>query len=222
MVRRFIFWAAGIGLLGPIGCERQDEASRPTPPPRVVVQRLMEARRTGQYRDFERLVTRDRCHDLINTLLAVDEFLNANRALCNYVRERFTADLSQTIDQSHWGTNLGLFSRHVELVSERIEGERAIVSFSVDNRIPLQHASLMIEEGQWRYDPGEGFDSRIPAGFLRMAEGLRQALAELTSGRLSADTVGADPARLIEEVRLRLKPGAALLPRPEPGQPEDG
>ena len=212
------FWgiaALGFAALGCIGCKQNGTASRPEQSPRAVLERLIAARKHGQNQEFEKLVVAERCHDLVNTLMAVDEFLNANLLLRSYVREHFSADLSLAIDQSQWGSSLGLFSRYVELISERIEDGKAIVSFSVDDRVPLRHAKLVIVGGQWRYDPGTGFTPELPAAFLRMAEGLRQALDELKSERLSATAIFAQPELLIDEVRLRLLPGIKMLPRPD-------
>jgi hypothetical protein len=162
-----------------------------------------------------------RATEVVKTLMAVDEFLRANRTLCDYVRDEFALGLSQSIDQSQWGAHLSIFSRYVELVDERIEGGTATVSFTVDAQLPVQHARLVRSDGMWRYDPGDGYDPRLPAAFQRMARGLRQVLDDLREGRLPAEAVRADPQKLVEEVRVRLVPGIKMLPEPPATQPDD-
>ena len=164
------------------------------------------------YRPLRRLVVPERAHEVVKTLVAVDEFLMMNKALCDYVRENFTLGLSQSIDQSRLGRNLDVFSEYVQVIEQRVDGLRATVSFTVDGRLPLRRAELVKVDGGWRYDPGEGYDPQLPAAFQRMARGLQHVLDDLKSGRLAADTLRAEPELLIEEVRVRLIPGIKMLP----------
>ncbi len=166
------------------------------------------------------LIVPGRMHEVVKTLMAVDEFLRVNRTLCDYVRDEFALGLAQSIDQSQWGAHLDIFSHYVELVDERIEGDTATVSFTVDERLPVQRARLVRVAGVWCYDPGDGYDSRLPAAFQRMAGGLRQVFDDLKEGRLPADAIRADPQRLTEEVRVRLLPGIRLLPAGPTTQPQ--
>jgi len=159
------------------------------------------------------MVAPGRGAQLIRMLTAVDEFLSANELLCDHVRDRFTSGLSQSIDQSRWCAGLGIFSQYVSLISERIEGDTAEVAFTIDDRIPVHRVQLVIVENEWRYDPGAGYDERLPNAFQRMAKGLRQVLGDLESGQLTDEQIRTDPARLVEEVRLRLSPGIKLLPK---------
>lgn len=195
-------------------------STAPEGTPRAVIERLLAARESGLYEPMGELVVPGRAHEVVRTLMAVDEFLLANRVLCNYVREEISLGLSQSIDQSRWGDHLGIFSRYVELVEERVEGNTATVSYTVDGQIPVQHASLRRIDRCWRYDPGPGYDPQLPMAFQRMARGLRHVLDDLKAGRLSADAIRADPQRLIEEVRVRLLPGIKMLPVPTT-QPDD-
>lgn len=210
------------------GCERSarppsdpGSASAPESSPRATIARLIAVRESGSYQPMNGLIVPERVHEVVKTLMAVDEFLRVNRVLCNYVRDEFAFGLSQSIDQSQWGAHLDIFSRYVELIEERIEGNTATVSFTVDGRLPVQRARLVRMDGVWRYDPGAGYDPRLPAAFQRMAGGLRQVLDELKSGSLPADAIRADPQRLVEEVRVRLLPGIKMLPVGPSSQPDD-
>jgi hypothetical protein len=203
-------------------CERTTPPeTRRTDSPRATIERIIAARDSGSYQTLNELLIPERAHDVVKTLMAVDEFRHANEALCKYVRDTFPLDLSQSIDELEWGAHLDVFSRYVQLVDQRVDGETATVTFTVDGRIPVRHAHLVRTDGQWRYDPGSGYDARLPAAFQRMARGLREVLDNLKSGRLAADEIRADPQRLIEEVRVRLQPGIKMLPAAPTTQPSD-
>src|SRR5262249_31668613 len=122
--------------------------------------------------------------------------------------------LAASIDQSHLGASLDIFSIGVQFVSETIDGDRAEVAYTVDGRVPLRRAALLRTGGAWRYDPGPGYDPALPSAFDRMADGLRMVTEDLRSGRISHDAIVGDPDRLLEEVRVRLLPGVKLLKRP--------
>lgn len=187
--------------------------------PRAVIEQLITTRQQGLYQPMDELVVPGRAYEVTDTLLAVDEFLAANRVLCDYVRHEFTLGLSESIDQSSWGSHLDIFSQYVELIEERIEANGATVAYMVDGQVPVRRAHLTRVDGRWRYDPGPGYDPQLPAAFRRMARGLRQVLDDLKSGHLPADAIRTDPERLVEEVRVRLLPGIRMLPRPttQPG-----
>ena len=208
-----------------LGCPACERAAPPdnaaVRSPRETIQRIIAAREAGSYQTLNELIVRERAHEVVKTLMAVDEFLHANKTLCDYVRGTFALGLSQSIDQSHWGAHLDIFSRHLELIDQRIEGDTATVTFTVDGRIPVRRARLVRIGGAWRYDPGSGYDPQLPTAFERMARGLRQVLDDLKDGRLSADAIRANPQRLVEEVRVRLQPGIKVLPTPPTTQPSD-
>jgi hypothetical protein len=208
-------WLLTPAVLCAAACTRSPAPRSPVPrSPRDTVERLIAARESGSYQALGELIRPERAQQVIRTLMAVDEFLHANRVLCDYVHETFALGLSQSIDQSDWGARLDIFSRYVELVDQRIEGDTAVVTFTVDGRVPVRRARLVRVDGAWRYDPGPGYDAQLPAAFERMAQGLRRVLDDLKSGRLAADAIRADPRKLVEEVRVRLQPGIGLLPRP--------
>ncbi len=214
-------------LLAPLVlcCAACDRAAPPSAAaartPRATIELILASRDAGSYQTLNELIVAERVHEVVKTLLAVDEFLHANKSLCDYVRETFAVGLSQSIDQSHWGAHLDVFSRYVELVDQRIQGETATVTFTVDGQVPVHRARLVRVDGAWRYDPGSGYDPQLPAAFERMARGLRQVLDDLKSGRLSAEAIRAEPQRLVEEVRVRLQPGIKMLPAAATTQPSD-
>lgn len=215
-------------LPGWLGCSRspsqqaaQAGGNLPAVSPRETVARLIEARRTGAYQAMTPLIVPARAADVLTTLVAVDDFLSANQQLCDLVRDKVGLGLAQTIDQSFRAYYLDIFSKYVELLDEQIAGDDATVSFTVDGHLPALHAHLRIVAGSWRYDPGPGDYMQLADAFGRMARGLRQVVAEIESGRLSAAQLRDDPELLVREVDIRLRPGVKLLPAP-PNAGADG
>jgi hypothetical protein len=225
--RRLRLLLVGVAAVWCASCERSPgrspavaSATAPERTPLQTIEQLIAARESGRYQPISDLVVPQHASEVVRTLMAVDEFLQANEVLCDYVRDRFTLGLSESIDQSRWGAHLDVFSRYVELIDQRIDGEVATVAFTVDRRVPIQRARLVWIDDGWRYDPGPGYDPQLPAAFERMARGLRRVLDDLKSGRISAESVRSDPRSLIEEVRVRLLPGVKMLPAPTT-QPSD-
>jgi hypothetical protein len=197
------------GLL--VGCRSEpDDAKQRTP--LETIRQLIEARDAGAYQRFDDLVVAQRAEPLVRTLIAIDRFLVANRRLCAHVRDQFTSAHAAMIDQSYFADALEVFSPKVRLIDQRIEDGIAIVSFMSGERLPLKRARLVRVDGAWRYDPGAGYDPDLPEAFERMAEGLDMVLADLKSGRISADQINSDPEALGREVMLRLTPGVKSLP----------
>ncbi|MBI5863861.1 MAG: hypothetical protein HZB38_05020 [Planctomycetes bacterium] len=179
-----------------------------------MVERLIVAHRERGYREIEQLCVREKAADVIATLTAFDEFLDTNQMLCDFVRNEIGSGTARIIDQSELASNLEIFSRFVEIVDIQVEGETSTVAFTVDGRLPARKAQLVRVDGVWRYDPGGGYDPRIPAAFRRMSEGLRLVHEDLRSGRVPLSELRDDPNRLIEDVRLRMTPGAQMIPPP--------
>jgi len=180
--------------------------------PRQVIQRILAARARADYVDIERLTVPERAAGVVATLIAVDDFLQADGELSRYVRDHVSVGLSQLIGCSAWASDLEVFSPHVELVQASERGSEAEVSFTIDGRLPLSRARLTRRAGRWLYDPGPGYDENLPRAFAAMARGLRMVRDDLAAGRIAPEAVRADPQRLLEEIRLRLAPGAGLLP----------
>jgi hypothetical protein len=184
--------------------------------PKQVVQRLIDAHKTTSYASIESLCVPERVSEITGTLTAIDEFLTANDALCDFVRDHISGGVARVIDQSDMASNLDIFSRYAEVVDERIDRDSALVTYTVDGRLPVRETKLVRIEGTWRYDPGDGYDAQIPAAFRRMAEGLRMVHDDLRNGRTPPE-VRDDAEKLIEEVRLRMLPGVQMLPHGKGG-----
>lgn len=182
--------------------------------PSDVIREILKTRKSAQYSALRELVLPDRAEPITRTLLAVDDFLAANQKLCDQIRERVGPGVSARVDQSHLADHLDVFSRYVDLIGEVVDGDSAIVRFTIDGKLPAKSAQLLRIDGRWRYDPGPGYSAGLVAAFEKMTEGLRQLADELRSGALNVDPFRENPDRLLEEVRLRLLPGVKMLPGP--------
>ncbi len=219
MGSRMMLKLAGFGalLLLVVGCNRDAPTGPPRdqgPSPRELVASLIAAHNQRSYAAIEPLCHPQRVSEVVSTLTAVDGFLSANDELCGLVREKVSGGAARVIDQSRIAANLDIFSAYVELRDERIDGDAAVVTYTVDGRLPVRETRLVRCDGRWRYDPGTGYRAEIPAAFQRMADGLRLVSNDLKSGRIPAAKAAEDPRMLIEEVRLRLLPGLQMLPQP--------
>ncbi len=187
--------------------------------PRATLQQLCTLRQQQRYNELPALIVPGRGDDVVRFVRAVDEFLAANRRLCDWLGEHAGLGLSQTIDQSYVaddlamyaGEDLGVFSRHVELLDETVVGERATVTYTVEHRLPAGRARLRSVSGAWRYDPEETCPAELPAALRDMARGLETLRAELESGALALGPLRDDPELLMEKVKARLRRGVNLL-----------
>jgi hypothetical protein len=197
------------------GCQKAAPAAALTPI--ETLQELIRLHDAGQYATMAPLIVSERASQVVDTLRAVDDVAIANRSLVQFVREHFSPNLADAIDQQYLTVNMEIFSQSADLLDVVIDadGKHATVAFAPLGRLPIERAHLQLVDGRWRYDPGEGYDPRAVRAFQQIADGLRQALADLRAGRPSADQVQRDPNSLVEAVRLRLAPAVRDLPRPE-------
>jgi hypothetical protein len=217
-LRRAI-WASGLvlALIAATGCDRGGAApalpaaTQTADAPRQTLQRLIELRGQRRYADMPPLIVPEAGGPVVNTLVALDEFLDANRRLCDWVRDHVGVGVAETIDQSYLGANLGIFSPHVELLDVGIVGDGATASFTADGRLPAKIARLRRIADTWRYDPESGYSEYLPAAFRDMARGLDAVRGELERGTLSADELRDDPERLMTKLKSALRRGVGLL-----------
>lgn len=219
-------WAlAGAAVLALLaGCSRPPAAASASTAtaavgPRATLQRLSELRGQQRHRELSGLIVPQHGENVVQFVMAVDEFLTANRRLCDWLGDHAGLGLSQTIDQSYVaddlvvyaGEDLGVFSRHVELLDEAVVADQATVTYTVENRLPAKRARLRQVGSAWRYDPGSACPDELPAAFQDMARGLESLLAELEHGKLDVARLRDDPELLMEKVKARLRRGVGLL-----------
>ncbi len=227
MRRRLLLIALTAALLAP-ACSRppppsaaSQPASGPTGDPRAALAELARLRAARQYRALSDLVVPPHGEPVVRFLLAVDEFLTANDRLCAWLRDRAAVGLSQIVDQAYVaddlaefaGDSLGVFSREIELLDARVEGDRAFVSYTVPQRLTPRQARLRLDRSTWRLDPGGALSDSLPTAFQEFARGLEQVVKELELGYIPSADLTANPELLTEKVKARLRRGVALLSR---------
>ncbi len=194
------------------GCSPSAPPQRPGV--REAVERLRQLHAQRRYEAMADHIVGGRAAAVVQTLVAMDRLLDANRALRARVAERIGPDIAAMIDLSYLGEHLELFSPQIRIVSEHIRGDEATVVFQVGQRVPLERARFVWRDGAWKYDPGPGYDPRLPKAFLEMARGLEKLADDVRSGRLDADRVRRDPQVLVDAMQRRLEPGLRMLPEP--------
>jgi hypothetical protein len=141
----------------------------------------------------------------LDTLVAADLVLVANREACKAVAEVLGAHRTDLWDLSSLGGDLGLFSSNFQIVQVKRNGDQATVTFQVGERLPLETAHLRLGPQGWVYLPGSG-PYELP-GLLR---DLAVALSE-TAEMVRQDRP--DVARINQEYRLRIFPRLLALQR---------
>ncbi|MFH1748223.1 MAG: hypothetical protein ABIG44_14405 [Planctomycetota bacterium] len=182
--------------------------------PLDTVNKLIAAHGSRAYNEMKPMIVPERVADVLTTLVAMDDFLDANHQLCNIIRERVGLGLAEMVDQSYRAYHLDIFSKYVELLDYVITSETATVFFIVDGKLPARQTELRLIDGEWKYDPGPGDYPKLAAAWNSMAHGLRQTAEEINSGRLSPVELRDNSERLVEEVRIRMLPGVRMLPAP--------
>lgn len=170
------------------------EQSRPASPIETVEQ-VRRLRGAAQFEELERFIVESQSRHVINLIQSVDRLAHANRVLQRKVIQHYGSASAKRFDRSEITNALGVFSRDVKAVSERITGHRATVTYQVANRLPLQQVELIQNNGRWLIET----DAPIP----EIAEELRR-LADVLSWaarRLDRQSVSAD--QLDEELRTR-------------------
>lgn len=227
-MNRWTLPAAAVGVAILAACSREPPPGNADPTqrgPRDTLARLIELRHARHYDAMAELIVAPRRHEVTRALLAVDEFMAANVRLCVWIRDHVGVGLAQTIDQGYiaddlgpyLGESLGVFSREVELLDEIIDQRQATVAFVVGRTLPARDARLQRVRTRWRFDPEPLDADRLAAAFRDLARGLDEVVAELESGRLATAELQADPTRLINKVKARLRRGVNMLSRAQPG-----
>ena len=79
----------------------------------------------------------------------MDRLLWANDVLQAAVTRHFGPATARIFDRSQAANAIGVFSGDVELLSERITDDVAVVTIQVAGRVPLEEVTLERHEGRW-------------------------------------------------------------------------
>jgi len=131
-------------------------------------------RNEGQLRQAAEMVVPERRDAVLDLLLSVDRLTIANRELERAVRERIGAATATVFSRPGVANIIGVFSRDVEMVSQRVESDRAEVTIQVASRVPLERVSLVRRGGIWLIET----DPPVP-GLSKEIRNLAAALADV-------------------------------------------
>lgn len=162
------------------GCKRQ--AAEDTEAPVRLLLHLRDLQHGRNYKEMESLVDPSRASVLIDTLMAMDRLLLAAAQLEQTAEQRLGPHAAVLCNLAGLADYLGFFSRNVEIVSARIEGDIATVSYQVGERVPIERAQVVRTEKGWRYMPDEP-DYELPALLRQLTDAMirlhRQAEADV-------------------------------------------
>jgi hypothetical protein len=115
----------------------------------------------------------------------MDQLLSANQVLRASVTKRLGPATAAAFDRSEAANAIGVFSREVQILGERVVGDKAFVTIQVADRVPLEEVELVLREGHWqvRTDPPIPEVSRE---LRKLAEVLVQAAHRLEAKGLTA------------------------------------
>ncbi len=228
-------WLSGFAclLLGLAGCE-QVEPERSAPlenashTPQEAILHLRSLRDGQRFQELAEGVVPEHAGAVVATLMAVDDFLGANRRLCRWVRDKAGMGLSRQVDQAYLledlgiylGDGLGVFSSEVALLDVSNAKDVARVSYAVPRRVLAREAVLRRVDGTWRLDPSPCCSADVSDAFRELARGVDAVFAELDSGRITPDELRDQPELLIEKMRLRLRRGVWMLSEARAAEPE--
>ena len=145
--------------------------------PIETIETLRSHRRSGRYSRIEPNLLPQQRSAVIAQIRSVDRLAAAARVFRGEVGKQFGMSAAQEFDYTQVVNILGVLSQDVTLLTERIIGDRAEVSFQVCERVPLETAHLIRNEGRWTLvdDPIEG----VAETLLKLAFLLERVTAQL-------------------------------------------
>jgi hypothetical protein len=231
MIRR---GAQGRGLLlwlplaaALVGCGRPPTSALPSSrpaglEPHAAAARLLALWQERRHAELRPLLAPASAAAVLDFLLALDDFADANRRLCGWLRDEVGLGLAHAIDQSYVldelalyaGPELGLFGRDVELLDVHVADGRALVSYAIPAGLVAYAARFERRgDGGWQLAASSEQAELLRAAFADMATGVSELEAELAAGRYPPSRMRDDPEWLIEKTKARLRRGVGLLSR---------
>ena len=162
------------------------------------VGRLRELHQQRRYAELEAFIDPRTRISMVNTLMAMDQFLAANDELLAALGRQLDPALLPQWDLSAWAEAQGIFAPRVRVVSATDDGRSGTVTFQVGERLPLEEADFLWSGDRWSYQPGP--DVRGLASAVRELAGAVSAVAR----RARRETLS--PQAVDEEFRLGVVP----------------
>lgn len=127
--------------------------------PMDTVRRVHHYRLAGQIGRIEPYLWPEQRAVVVELIQAVDRLVWANEVLQAAVTKHLGPASAGLFDRSQVANIIGVFSKDVELVDQRVNGEQAVVTIQVAAQVPLEEVHLVRRHGRWLIRT----DSPIPA-----------------------------------------------------------
>lgn len=153
-------------LFLPVSCGRPAEQCDAPPPSRLsagapsltpaeTVRHLRRHLAEGRLSEVESFLLPDQRSEVMALLRAVSAVAGANESLQSAARERIGRAAARRVDRSQVVNAVGVFSRDVTVIDERIDSDTAVVTIQIADRLPLEQVQLIRTSQGWqvRTDP---------------------------------------------------------------------
>ncbi len=172
------------------------------------VRRIHAYRLAGQIGRIEPYLLPEQRSAVVELIQAVDRLAWAEKVLQAAVTRHLGRASAAMFDHSDVVNIIGVFSRDVEVVAGRVDGDQALVTIQVAGRVPLEEVNMILRAKRWVIQT----DAPVPgvAGQLRdLAEVLIDAARRVEKDRLTA----AELKRELEAHQAPIARRLALLTR---------
>jgi hypothetical protein len=175
--------AVAVAVFGMHGCG--GESSTSPADPADVLRKMRQQYEAGRYRLIEPYIAAERRVQLVDTLIAVDQVLVANRRLQSVVTEHYGPGAALVWDLGELEYHVGPFSRNAQIIRSEKRGQKATVVIQIAERIPLQDIHFVQnKEGGWQYLPDQPIEG-MPAGLRRLARKMDELSETLQGGEVT-------------------------------------
>jgi len=206
-------WLVAMGMvclcecLPPVGCARKPPED-PNAPVRLLLH-LRDLQHNQSYKEMESLVDPSRARVLIDTLMAMDHLLLAATQLQQTAEQRLGPHAAVVCNLGSLADYLGPFSRNVEVVSTRMDGDSATITYQVGERVPIERARVRRVSGQWRYMPDEP-DYALPTLLRQLTDAMIRLHSQAETGAHTEPTFIEEYARqVLTPLQAHLQKAAA-------------
>lgn len=152
------------------------------------VRRAHDARVAGDFAGLGEFIVDDHRGAVRELVQATDRLVAAEAEFRATVTRRLGHAAAMGVDRSGVGDAIGVFSRNVRVVDERIDGDRAIVTVQVADRVPLEEVTVVRREGRWLIETDPPMDG-IASGMRELAEVLLAMSRRVERGDVSEATL---------------------------------
>ena len=147
--------------------------------------RLLRAHRdAGRFDQLRPYLLPEQRRYVIDLIQAVDRLDRGNDVLQAAVTRRFGPATARMFDRSGARNAIGVFSENVKLLTERLDGDTAVVAIQVADRVPLIDVRLTRHDDRWVLQT----DPPIPgmaAELAKLAEALVATARRLDQEKLT-------------------------------------